>query len=157
MSWNPKSNKLTVSYRLTPIGQGIFKLGAASRCTLALNIKAKLVQSLGMTPFGTVKKFSRIKIGRQVFHSKAYSRVSKQNSFTVVYQEEADQCESYGQIQFFLLHQPPCSHRPLRPCELCKETPFAVIWKLEPEPSVQFADSESEITLKHIQAVKKPW
>ena len=42
------------------------------------------------------------------------------------------------------------------PCELCKETPFAVIWKLEPEPSVQFADSESEITLKHIQAVKKP-
>lgn len=71
-SWNPKSNKLTVTYRLTPIGQGIFKLGAASRCTLALNIKAKLVQSLGMTPFGTVKKFSRIKIGRQVFHSKAY-------------------------------------------------------------------------------------
>jgi len=74
----------------------------------------------------------------------------------VVYQEEADQFESYGQIQFFLLHQPPCSHRPLHPCQLCEGTPFAVIWKLEPEPSVQFADSESEITLNHIQAVKKP-
>ena len=101
-------NLYTLTYRLTPIGQGIFKLGAASRCTLALNIKAKLVQSLGMTPFGTVKKFSRIKIGRQVFHSEAYSRVSKRNCFTVVYQEEVDRFESYAQIQVFLLYQPPC-------------------------------------------------
>ena len=99
---------------------------------LALNIKPKLVQSLGMMPFAMVKKFSRIKIERQVFHSKAYSRVSKRNSFTVVYKEKADQFESYGQIQFFLLHQPPCSHRPLHPCQLCEGTPFAVIWKLEP-------------------------
>lgn len=120
---------------------------------MALNIKAKLVQSLGMTPFGTVKKFSRIKIGRQVFHSKAYSRVSKRNSFTVVYQEEADQFESYGQIQFFLLHQPPCSHRPSHtPVNSVREH----LLKLEPEPSVQFADSESEMTLNNIQAVKKP-
>ena len=106
-------------------------------------------------PFGTVKKFSRIKIGTQVFHSKAYSQVSKRNGFTVLYKEEADQFESYGQIQFFLLDQPPCSHRPLHPCQLCEGTPFGVIWKLEPEPAVQFADNESEITLNHIQAVKK--
>ncbi|XP_074612396.1 uncharacterized protein LOC141866757 [Acropora palmata] len=49
--------KFGAQSKVTPIGQGIFKLGAASKCSLALNIKAKLVQSLGMMPFGTVKKF----------------------------------------------------------------------------------------------------
>ena len=134
----------------------MFKLGASSRSTLAENIKGKLVQSLGMTPFGMVKTFNRTKIGRQVFHSKSYSRVSKRNSYTVVYKEKADQGDSYGQIQFFLLHQPPCTHGPLHTCQLCRGTPFAVIWKLEPDQSVQLADCESEITLRDIQAVKLP-
>lgn len=131
-------------------------MGAASNCTLAENIKANLVEVLGETPFGTVKKFSRIKIERQVFHSKAYSRVSKRNSYTVAYRERMDQPESFGQIQFFLLHRPPCTHQLPHFCQLCKETPFAVIYRLEPEETVQFADCESEITLNHIQAVKKP-
>jgi len=148
--------KFGAQSKSTPIGQNIFKLGAASKCTLAENVKNKLIQVLGLTPFGTVKKFNRIKIGRQVFHSKAYSRVYKRNSYTVVFKESGDQLESYGQIQFYLLHQPPCSHPPFHTCACCKATPFAVIWRLEPEGSVQFADCESDITLNHIQAVKKP-
>ena len=70
----------------------------------------KMVQVLGTTPFGTVKKFNRIKIGRQVFHSKAYGRVSKRNSYTVLYEKQAKQVDLYGQVQFFLLHQPPGQH-----------------------------------------------
>ncbi|KAJ7373292.1 hypothetical protein OS493_012883 [Desmophyllum pertusum] len=150
--------KFGIQSKLTPIGQDIFKLGAASRCILDETIKPKLLQVLGLIPFGTVKKFNRIKIGRQVFHGKAYSRVSKRNSYTVVYKKREDQVEYYGQIQFFLLHQPPpCEHGPLHlSCQSCKETSLAVIWRLEPEITVQFADCESEITVNHIQAVKKP-
>ena len=101
------------------------------------------------------RRLSR-EIGRQVFHSKAYSRVSKRNSYTVAYRERVDQPESFGQIQFFLLHQPPCRHWLSNVCQLCKETPFAVICRLEPEQTIQLADCESQITLKHIQAVRKP-
>ena len=72
-------------------------MGAASKCALASNVKAKLVEVLGEIPFGTVKRFSRIKIGRQVFHSKAYSWVSKRNSYAVAYRERVDQPESFGQ------------------------------------------------------------
>jgi len=67
---------------LTPIGNGVFRMGATSKCALARNVKAKLVEVLGEIPFGTIKGFSRIKIGRQVFHSKAYSRVSLRNSYS---------------------------------------------------------------------------
>lgn len=49
-------------------------------------------------------------IGEQVFHSKAYSRAKKRNSYTVVYKEEAGQVEAYGQIQFFLQHRPPVQY-----------------------------------------------
>ena len=146
---------LLLTCRLTPIGKDIFKLGAANRCKLAGNVKAKLIQVLGSTPLGTVKKFTRVKIGKEVFHSKAYSRVSKRNSYTVAYKEKGDQAESFGQVQFFLLHQPPCVHGPLHVCQLCKEKAFAVIWRLEPERAVQFTDQESAITLNHIQAIKK--
>ena len=64
--------------------------------------------------------------------------------------------ESYGQVQFFLLHQPHCHHGKEHSCEFCKAAPFAVIHRLEPEMSLQFADPESDITVNHIQAVKKP-
>ena len=142
--------------RLTPIGQDIFKLGAASKCTLDENVKAKLLQVLGMTPFGTVRKFNRIKIGREVLHGKAYARVSKRNSYTVVYNKQPGQVESYGHVQFFILHQPPCCHRIAHSCQLCVPTPFAVIQRLEREASAQFVDPESDIAVNHIEAVKKP-
>ena len=103
-----------------------------------------------------MKKFNRVKIGREVFHGKAYARVSKRNSYTVVYNKQPGQVESYGQVQFFLLHEPPCSHRIVRSCQLCKPAPFAVIERLEPGASTQFVDPESNITVNHIQAVKKP-
>ena len=141
---------------MAPIGQDIYKLAAASKCILDENVKGKLLQLLGMTPFGTVKKFNSVKIGREVFHGKAYARVSKRNSYTVVYNKQPGQVESYGQVQFFLLHEPPCSHRIVRSCQLCKPAPFAVIQRLEPEASIQFVDPESNITVNHIQAVKKP-
>ena len=63
---------------------------------------------------------------------------------------------NYGQVQFFLLHEPPCSHRIVRSCQLCKPAPFALIQRLEPEASIQFVDPESNITVNHIEAVKKP-
>lgn len=75
-------NELALRIRLTPIGNGVFRMVAASKCALARNVKAKLVKVLGEIPFGTIKGFCRIKIGRQVFHSKAYSRVSLRNSYS---------------------------------------------------------------------------
>ena len=65
--------------------QDVFCLGAARRCILDRNLKAKL---LGETPFGTMKKFYRIKIGREVVHGEGYARVLKRNCYTVVYNEE---------------------------------------------------------------------
>ena len=141
---------------MVPIGQDIFQLGAATRCTLSDNVKSKLLWLLGETPFGCVKKFNRIKIGREVLHGKAYARVSKRNSYTVVYNKQPGEVECYGHIQYFLLHQPHCSHRMVGPCQFCNPMPFAVIQRLEPEPSFKFADSESDIVIKHLQAVKKP-
>lgn len=35
-----------------------------------------------------MKKFYRIKIGREVVHGEGYARVLKRNSYTVVYNEE---------------------------------------------------------------------
>ena len=79
---------------MAPIGQDIYKLAAASKCILDENVKGKLLQLRGMTPFGTVKKFNSVKIGREVFHGKAYARVSKRNSYTVVYNKQPGQVES---------------------------------------------------------------
>ena len=53
-----------------------------------------------MTPFGTVRKFNRIKIGREVLHGKVYACVSKRNSYTVVYNKQPSP----------VLHSTSCSH-----------------------------------------------
>ena len=83
----------------------------------ALQGDACLIKFLGQnyfrhleTPFGTVKKFYRIKIGSEVVYGKAYARVSKRHSYTVVYKEEQGEAECYGHIQYFLLHRPHCYH-----------------------------------------------
>lgn len=82
-------------------------------------------------------------IGEQVFHSKAYSRAKKRNSYTVVYKEEAGQVEAYGQIHQYN--------------ESREAGPFAVVRKLQQEhEGVPFQDVESDIVANHIQAVSYP-
>ena len=75
---------IIVFFRLVPIAQDVFFLDAARRCMLDRNLKAKLFQALGKTPFDTVKESCRIKIGRKVVQGKGYHCVSKRNSHTVV-------------------------------------------------------------------------
>jgi hypothetical protein len=130
----------------------MFRLGAATRYIPDLNNKARLQELLGTTPLGTFQKFKRIKIGEQVFHSRAYSRAKKRNSYTVVYEEETGQFEAYGQIQFFLQHRPPTQHYNQSNDEAAA---FAVIWKLE-QDGVPFQDVESDIVANHIEAVSYP-
>ena len=121
----------------------MFRLGAATRYIPDLNNKARLQELLGTTPLGTFQKFKRIKIGEQVFHSRAYSRAKKRNSYTVVYEEETGQFEAYGQIH---KHYNQSND---------EAAAFAVIWKLE-QDGVPFQDVESDIVANHIEAVSYP-
>ena len=117
---------IIVFFRLVPIAQDVFFLDAARRCMLDRNLKAKLFQALGETPFDTVKESCRIKIGRKVVQGKEYHCVSKRNSHTVVYKEEQGEAEFYSHIQYFLLHRPHCCHRVTESCHFCEPSPFAV-------------------------------
>ncbi len=116
-----------------------------------LNEKARLQELLGDTPLGTFQKFKRMRLGKEDFHSKAYSRAKKRNSYTVVYEDVTEKMEAYCQIQYFVQHRPPMHshqshHRPAA---------FAVIWKLKME-QLPFQDAESDIVASHIQAVSCP-
>ena len=114
-------------------------------------LRAKLLQALGETPFGTVKKFYRIKIGREVVHGKAYAHVSKRNSYIVVYKEEQGEAEYYGQIQYNTIQGPHCCHRVTGSCHFCEPSSFG-----SPDGSAEFADSKSDIAVYHVHTVKKP-
>lgn len=117
---------IIVFFRLVPIAQDVFFLDAARRCMLDRNLKAKLFQALGKTPFDTVKESCRIKIGRKVVQGKEYHCVSKRNSHTVVHKEEQGEAEFYSHIQYFLLQRPHCCHRVTESCHFCEPSPFAV-------------------------------
>ena len=125
-------------------------MGAGGTYIPDLNQKPRLEEILGNTPYGTFKKF-RIKIGEQMFHSKAYSRAAKRNSYTVLYEKETGKDEAYGQIQFYLQHHPPA----------CMQSEFesaavAVIWKLQIRQKSPFQDIGSDVVASHIQAVSYP-
>lgn len=94
-----------------------------------------------------------MKIGKQVFHSKIYTRAKKRNSYTVVDEEETSYVEAYGQIQYFLQHCPSMQDKQTHD----ERAPFAVIWKLEKaQDGVLFQDVESDVIANHIQAVSHP-
>jgi hypothetical protein len=52
--------------------------------------------------------FNRMRKGTDMFHSKMYTRVSRRNSYTVMYMD-ADSVQ-YGLVQFYLQSYPPCRH-----------------------------------------------
>ncbi len=54
-------------------------------------------------------RFSRIRKGREVFHSKMYTRTHKRNSYTITY-EDSSKCIKYGLVQYYLQCYPPCNH-----------------------------------------------
>ena len=60
-----------------------------------------LMLFLGMESIEEVTCSSRIQIGEAIFHSKAYQRVGRRNTFTVSYFQE--QCVFYGEIKVFFL------------------------------------------------------
>ena len=54
---------------------------------------------LGLESLSAVKYFTRFQARDTVFHSKMYKRVSRRNSFTIIYRQGAS--ISYGQIEVF--------------------------------------------------------
>lgn len=54
---------------------------------------------LGLESLSAVKHFTRLQAGDTVFHSKMYKRVSRRNSFTIMYHQGAS--INYGQIEVF--------------------------------------------------------
>ena len=62
---------IIVFFRLVPIAQDVFFLDAARRCMLDRNLKAKLFQALGKTPFDTVKEsLAGLRLGERWFKAR---------------------------------------------------------------------------------------
>ena len=90
----------------TQVMYDTYALGARSPRELSENEFIALADVLGYIPDSrTVLAYTRMKKGKEIFHSSAYKKVSVRNSYTVLYQSDENNV-NFGQILYFFQYKP---------------------------------------------------
>lgn len=96
------------SSQQTQILHNTYALGARSSRELAEDEFAALAGALGYIPDSRkVLAFTRLKKGKEIFHSSAYQKVTVRNSYTVLYRL-GETRDNFGQIMYFFQYKPSC-------------------------------------------------
>lgn len=96
------------SSQQTQVMYDTYALGARSPRELSENEFIALADVLGYIPDSrTVLAYTRMKKGKEIFHSSAYKKVSVRNSYTVLYQSDENNV-NFGQILYFFQYKPSC-------------------------------------------------
>lgn len=96
------------SSQQTQILHNTYALGARSSQELAEDEFVALADVLGYIPDSkNVLAFTRLKKGKEIFHSSAYKKVTVRNSYTVLYRL-GESHVNFGQIMYFFQYKPSC-------------------------------------------------
>lgn len=102
------------------------------------------------TQISTCSKFGQLLLRGKMFHSELYKRPTKQNSYTVLYQDDNSGL-AHGLISYFLLINFQCQHDVDLDCVQCNSQVFAVIFPLIPHPGIKLAnDTLTGASVSHI-------
>ena len=130
------------------LDDGVYVVGATVRkkfCTLPQEDKSAMQELLPVHGQKFVKTFNRVYLHGSIFHSASYQRVSKRNSFSVVYKDQDSL--RYGQIKYY--YQLADENGSVS-CALLQS--FTVLSKIQNEhTSLQIAHAELEDNLKAVQ------
>ncbi|XP_070551310.1 uncharacterized protein [Ptychodera flava] len=134
----------------------IYRIGSPVTCTIDEQIFSLLTKSLGFVPIARQYcKYVRLRIGATIYHSKAYKRVFKRNSYTVIFKQE--DIYQYGMIEYFMQVKPQCLCSDPYICD-CQSRNFALIEKLQGRDDIDLLDGEHNLRKStfHISVVSPP-
>ena len=140
------------------IENGTFAMGGVETKPLPIETFVALSEYFGHVPDATsIRAFSRMRKGGNVYHSKAYKRVHCRNSYTVKYLSEGKAIQ-YGHINYYFQYKKPClaSVACTEKC-LCPTYNFAVMTPLKKTASAHLTNDEiTGSSACHIIITDKP-
>ena len=145
------------SSQQTQIMHNTYALGARSSRELAEDEFAALADVLGYIPDSKkVLAFTRLKKGKEIFHSSAYKQVTVRNSYTVLYRLGETHI-NFGQILYFFQYKPSCpgTGSCMFNCT-CHAFNYVVIQELNQRHDPHFlSDNPCDMELSHVVPVTK--
>ena len=145
------------SSQQTQIMHNTYALGARSSRELAEDEFAALADVLGYIPDSKkVLAFTRLRKGKEIFHSSAYKKVTVRNSYTVLYRLGETHI-NFGQILYFFQYKPSCpgTGSCMFNCT-CHAFNYVVIQELNQRHDPHFlSDNPCDMELSHVVPVTK--
>lgn len=144
------------SSQQTQVMHDTFALGARALRELAEDEFSALADELKYIPDSKkVLSYTRMKKGKEVFHSSAYRKVSVRNSYTVLYRFGEN--TNFGQILYFFQYKASCpgTGSCMFNCT-CLAFNYAMIQELSPRYDLNLVtDNPCNLPLSHVIPVAK--